>query len=41
MGAGRERFAFLFEDKVNSKFYVLNATDDGKNTVAAVSIRQW
>lgn len=37
MPAGRERFALLFEDNVNSKFYVLNATDDGNSTVAAVS----
>ncbi|XP_078348315.1 uncharacterized protein LOC144633316 [Oculina patagonica] len=35
MPAGRERFALLFEDNVNSKFYVLNATDDGNSTVAA------
>ncbi|KAL9955864.1 hypothetical protein ACROYT_G037257 [Oculina patagonica] len=35
MYAGKKRFAFLFKDKENLKFYVMNATDDGKNIVTA------
>lgn len=31
-------FAFLFEDKASSKIYVLNATNEGNNIEAVVSI---
>ena len=37
LGLGNTKYVFLFKDNNGSRTYVLNATDDGANIVAAVS----